>query len=205
MFKRRLPLIVTFLVGVLVIVAEFIPHRPFNQLSGGLEDWFLIISSFAIILGQMSLIKINWLKVKYRAPNWPYFVVTLVSFFVMVLVGIFWGTQESKGLMNGKYEEAVKCFQLSLAQQPDNPDAWVQIGKAYTYRNSLGKAVTAYEQALKLDAGNRVALADLADVYDKRGQSDLSAQMAARLNFGCPRALLVEGLERMRAALTGRE
>ncbi len=26
-----------------------------------------------------------------------------------------------------------------------------------------------------------------------------------RLNFGCPRALLVEGLERMRAALTGRE
>ena len=63
--KRRIPLIITFCVGFIIIISEFIPHKPFGQISGELEIWFLIISGFAILLGQLSLFKVNFLKIKY--------------------------------------------------------------------------------------------------------------------------------------------
>ncbi|MCD4828360.1 MAG: tetratricopeptide repeat protein [Candidatus Cloacimonetes bacterium] len=181
MLKRRIPLLITFFVGVLVLISEFIPHRPFNQIAGGLEDWFLIISGFAIILGQLNLIRVNTLKVKRRVQNWPYFIVTLASFGIMVLAGLFWGTQQSKGLLDGKYEQAIETFELVLQHDPDNVDAWVQIGVASSRRNRLGKAVEAYTRALELDPGKRTALTELAVVYDTRGQPELAEQTRARL------------------------
>ncbi|MDY6914732.1 MAG: hypothetical protein SVM86_00230 [Candidatus Cloacimonadota bacterium] len=106
--NRKLPLIITFLVGIIVIVSEFIPHYPFGLISSELENWFLIISGFAIILGQLSLFKVNILKIKYKKPNWPYSVITLASFIIMVGVGILWGTQDNSGLAgNGQHIVAV--------------------------------------------------------------------------------------------------
>lgn len=101
--KRRLPLIITFVIGFTVIISEFIPHRPFGSISGTLEEWFLIISGFAIILGQLSLFKVNFLKIKFKQENWPYYIVTLASFLIMVSFGVFWGTETSAGIFgNGQ-------------------------------------------------------------------------------------------------------
>jgi len=97
--RRQIPLLITFFVGALIIVSEFIPHKPFNNLSTSLEGWFLIISGFAIILGQLSLFKVNIIKISRKAPNWPYFIIALVSFSVMVICGILWGTQQQPGLI----------------------------------------------------------------------------------------------------------
>ena len=46
--KRNIPLVFAFVAGMLVILAEFIPHRPFNQIVSTLEGWFFIFSGFAI-------------------------------------------------------------------------------------------------------------------------------------------------------------
>lgn len=101
--KRKLPLLITFAVGFIIIISEFIPHKPFGQISGELEIWFLIISGFAILLGQLSLLKVNFFKIKFKQPNWPFFVVTLASFAIMVTVGIFWGTESNHGILgNGE-------------------------------------------------------------------------------------------------------
>ncbi len=97
--KRRIPLLIAFFVGVLVIASEFIPHKPFGSMTGGLEDWFMIIAGFAIILGQMNLIKVHVLKIKFRQPGWQYFIVTIISFAVMVIFGLFWGTEDNAGIL----------------------------------------------------------------------------------------------------------
>ena len=96
--KRKIPLLITFVVGFLIIVSEFIPHKPFGSLSGGLENWFMIVAAFAIILGNMSLLKVSFLKIKYKQPNWQYYIVTIVSFFVMVLAGLIWGNENQSGI-----------------------------------------------------------------------------------------------------------
>ncbi len=97
--KRKIPLLITFTVGIILIISEFIPHKPFGQLSGELEIWFLIISGFAILLGQLSLFKVNILKIKYKQRDWQFYVVTLISFVVMVTLGFLWGTGKSAGML----------------------------------------------------------------------------------------------------------
>ena len=97
--KRFLPLLITFLVGMVVFCSEFIPHKPFNTVNDGLQNWFMIISGFAIILGQMSLLKINTMKVVDKTENWQYYLAGLVAFTVMVLSGFLWGIKDYAGVM----------------------------------------------------------------------------------------------------------
>jgi len=97
--KRNLPLIFAFISGILVVISEFIPHRPFSQMVTTLQDWFMIISGFAIILGQISLFQANLAKIKERRSGWYFYLAGLISFTLMLLIGLLWGTQEYKGLI----------------------------------------------------------------------------------------------------------
>ncbi len=97
--KRTLPLIITFFVGMLIIFSEFIPHPPFNTIRTSLENWFMIIAGFAILLGQISLLTMTFLKIKHKKDNWQYYIITIVSFFVMVIIGLLWGTEKQAGML----------------------------------------------------------------------------------------------------------
>lgn len=97
--KSNLPLILAFVSGLLIIVAAFIPHKPFGMLEETLTNWFMIISSFAILLGQFSLIQVNANRVAQRSPNWQYYLAGLISFAVMVSMGLLWGMEKTPGLL----------------------------------------------------------------------------------------------------------
>ncbi len=97
--KKNVPLIIAFASGLLILIAGFIPHKPFGMLEETLTNWFMIISSFAILLGQISLIQANVAKVADKAPNWPYHLAGLISFAVMVTVGILWGMEQTSGVL----------------------------------------------------------------------------------------------------------
>lgn len=101
--KRFLPLLITFIVGIIVLSSEFIPHKPFSSINEVLENWFLIIAGFAIILGQLSLLRVNSIRVSEKTENWQYYLAGLISFAVMLLCGVLWGTQDTAGLLgNGE-------------------------------------------------------------------------------------------------------
>ena len=106
--KRTIPLIITFIVGLIVISSEFIPHRPFSMINSTLENWYLSISGFAIVLGLMSLVQVNSSKVYHKAENWQYSLASLVSLVVIVIVGVLWGMEDQRGILgNG---EAISAF-----------------------------------------------------------------------------------------------
>jgi hypothetical protein len=96
--RRNLPLFFAFFCGVLVIVSEFIPHRPFSMMIDTLQNWFMIISGFAILLGQISLFQSNLSRIKGKESGWVFYLAGLISFCLMFLVGILWGTQEYAGI-----------------------------------------------------------------------------------------------------------
>ncbi len=96
--KRSLPLFFAFIVGLIVILSEFIPHTPFNQIISTLENWFMIISGFAIVLGQISLIRVNTHKIANKTENWQYSIVTMISFTVMLILGLLWGMRDAAGI-----------------------------------------------------------------------------------------------------------
>ena len=97
--KYKLPLLIAFCAGILMILAEFIPHRPFSLVSGTIEIWFMIIAGFAILLGQISLLKMNLIKVTSKSKDWHYHLATIISFTIMFFFGILFGMQRQGGLL----------------------------------------------------------------------------------------------------------
>ena len=91
--RRQVPLIITFVVGILIVAQYFIPHWPFNQLFDTLNTWYMIVLFFAVTLGVGNLIKLHTRKVRKRTPGWGYSVVLVVSLITMSTAGIGWGLE----------------------------------------------------------------------------------------------------------------
>jgi uncharacterized membrane protein YozB (DUF420 family) len=87
--KRRIPLLLTTLVGVIFVVQFFVPHKPFSDMQGLLSDWVQIIAAFAIWLGALNLMRVSAENVQRRERNWPYAAIIIASFLAISVVGFF--------------------------------------------------------------------------------------------------------------------
>jgi hypothetical protein len=87
--KRTVPILITIVVGWVLIVADFIPHRPFGNLGDSFSLYFDIIAVFAFILGGGNLCRVHLTKVNKKRKDWPFSIVTLAGFAVMLAAGLF--------------------------------------------------------------------------------------------------------------------
>lgn len=87
--KRTIPLLITAIVGVLLIVAYYVPHSPFDVIEQRIPDFFNIIAAFAFVLGGGNLLRVHLNKISRRDHEWLYSVVTVAGFLVMLLAGLF--------------------------------------------------------------------------------------------------------------------
>lgn len=97
--KKKIPLFLTLITGLIIIISEFIPAQPFPRVSTNLETWVMIVAGFSMLLGLLSLFKVNIMKVKYKVANWQYSIITLISCAVMIILGLLWGTDQQVGLL----------------------------------------------------------------------------------------------------------
>ncbi len=91
-----IPLIITFLAGMIMILQFFIPHRPFGELGANLQEWFFIVASAAIFLGALNLMHVHIRKIRLRLRNWKYSPVTLIGFLAMFVTGLLFGLTEGR-------------------------------------------------------------------------------------------------------------
>jgi hypothetical protein len=85
--KRTVPLFITGLVGLVLIVAFFVP--PIVEWREDANIWFDILAAIAFILGGGNLLKQNLKKMSDRRPGWGYAAVTVITFLAMLYVGVF--------------------------------------------------------------------------------------------------------------------
>lgn len=91
--RREIPLAITFVVGVVYVIAYFIPHYPFDRFEAWFTDWFSIVAAFAIWLGALNLMKISFIKIFRKKSDWIYSVLIILSFLLMVGFGFFGGQE----------------------------------------------------------------------------------------------------------------
>lgn len=91
--RREVPLIITGFVGIVLVVAYFIPHAPFNGLDDLFSDWFFILAACAIWLGALNLLKLSFIKVWRKKKDWPYSVIIIVTWFAMAIAGFYGGRE----------------------------------------------------------------------------------------------------------------
>lgn len=86
--QRKIPLAITFIMGVLMTIQFFIPHRLSQDFFTFTQKWLIAIVSFAVILAVGSLVTTHTEKIKRKREGWYYSIVTLASLVVMSIVGI---------------------------------------------------------------------------------------------------------------------
>lgn len=86
--RREIPLFITFIVGTVLVVAMFIPHKPFPELDSEFSKWFDIIAVFAFILGGGNLIKVHVDRITRDHPDKFYSFVTIIGFLFMLIIGL---------------------------------------------------------------------------------------------------------------------
>lgn len=86
--RRTIPLFITFIVGLTLILAVFIPPEPFDTMNREFSVYFDIIAVFAFVLGGGNLLRLHGDRVYRRGKDWKFSIVTLTGFTLTLVVGL---------------------------------------------------------------------------------------------------------------------
>ena len=92
--KKTVPLIITFLAGLYMIVAYFVPHPAVANSAQQMQGWEIIIVAFTLVLGIGNLVQVHYGKVRGRRPGWFHSAALLACLAVMAAIGTVWGVAE---------------------------------------------------------------------------------------------------------------
>ncbi|MAJ45353.1 MAG: hypothetical protein CMF96_11515 [Candidatus Marinimicrobia bacterium] len=88
--KRIIPLLIVISIGSLTLFGHFINIESIQDfVNNDSTQWFDIISSFAIFLGSLNLIKMQSLNIIKKRKNWQYSILTILSFIFVIFAGFF--------------------------------------------------------------------------------------------------------------------
>lgn len=87
--RTSVPVAVAFFAGLIMVVSFFFDTDTFI---GGMKDefliWLTIVGGFTLLLGVVSITRVNWAAVKQRKEGWIYKLITLISIFIMAIPSV---------------------------------------------------------------------------------------------------------------------
>lgn len=92
--KKELPLAIAFLSGFVMIFAFFVPQKDVVQFSQDLLSWVTIVGGFTLLLGIVSIMRVNLNVVKKREKDFVFKILLIFSLLIMSLSGVLFGTEE---------------------------------------------------------------------------------------------------------------
>ncbi|MEE3301627.1 MAG: hypothetical protein VX176_00995 [Candidatus Neomarinimicrobiota bacterium] len=134
-WKRYIPIAIVGFFGSLTLFGWFIENEGIKAfIDDDATQWYDIIASFAIFLGALNLLKLQFLKVLKRQSGWQYSVVAIVSFFIVFVMGFFMRGSfvvdipntdvQSTYFTQGAAEEAVNQLKDSGVAASITPAQW---------------------------------------------------------------------------------
>ena len=85
--KTAAPVAIAFLSGTILVISFFFNEEEtvIGGLSQELLNWVIIVGGFTLLLGLVSITRVNWTAVKRRQEGWIYKVFTLLAIFVTAI------------------------------------------------------------------------------------------------------------------------
>lgn len=91
--KREIPLAIVLVLGIIMIFQYFIPSAPSQKFFEYVQDFLRVAGVPALVLGVVSITLVHWNKIKRKAPNWQYSIVTIFALYATAIIGFSWGTE----------------------------------------------------------------------------------------------------------------
>jgi len=90
--KKRIPLILIFVAGLLGVISFVIPHPSYQVYDEWMRnDLLRVLSAFAVVLALGSLLRVHFDKIRRKRRNWQYSWLLLVAFGGSAIIGLFGG------------------------------------------------------------------------------------------------------------------
>jgi len=91
--RRTIPIIITFLVGMIMIGQWFLQVASISELATSIQQWGIILAAFSMGLGSVNIIIRNVRRIRRReGTDWLYAIWLLFIFFLFSIVGIGFGS-----------------------------------------------------------------------------------------------------------------
>lgn len=86
------------------------------------------------------------------------------------------GEQTAQADHSEQFHRMIDALKSKVAENPDNIDAWVQLGNIYFDDHQFNKAVHAYEKALEIEPDNADVLTDLGVMHRRDGHPEKAVE-----------------------------
>ncbi len=87
--KTTVPVLVAFLSGLILVVSFFFDDKNWLGLLGQeLKIWLTIVGGFTLLLGVVSITRVNWSAVKRKKEGWKFKILTLIAIFAMAIPSV---------------------------------------------------------------------------------------------------------------------
>ena len=111
-WKRQIPIAIVALVGTLTLFGWFTDQPDIKSfVDDDATQWYDILASFAIFLGALNLLKLQFQKIIKRKNGWQYSIFAIAGFLIAFTAGF---------LMRGAYT-------VNVNSAGDNPQAVAQV------------------------------------------------------------------------------
>lgn len=91
MVRKELPLALTFITGMIFILANYLTPATFVQVNKDMTTWFQLVTALFCGLGVVNLVRINSKKISQKRDGWVYSVTLLVSMFGFMAIALYVG------------------------------------------------------------------------------------------------------------------
>jgi len=90
LLKRYIPIAIVAFFGALTLSAWFIDNETIETFANDdATQFFDIIAAFAVFLGALNLLKMQFIKVLKKQSGWIYSAIAIASFFFAFIIGFF--------------------------------------------------------------------------------------------------------------------
>ncbi|MEP0813348.1 MAG: hypothetical protein HRF49_01610 [bacterium] len=93
--KKNIPVTIAFLIGIVMILQNYIPSKESQEFAKDMNIWVEIIAAFALLIGVQSLIHNHLGKIKRRQAGYGFSWVVILSLVIMTLAGLIGGGVEN--------------------------------------------------------------------------------------------------------------
>jgi hypothetical protein len=90
-YKRTIPLIIVFIMGLLAFTQEYVPHPVSGQFREQMTTWFRIIGGFGLFVGAYSLLHMHYSRIRRKQAGWAYSGFVFFGAMAMIILGLYNG------------------------------------------------------------------------------------------------------------------
>ena len=88
-YKRTIPLILVFVLGICAFVQNYVPHPFSDEFLKTITDWFRIIGGFALFIGAYSLLHMHVSRIRRHQAGWAYSAFVFLGASAMIVLGLW--------------------------------------------------------------------------------------------------------------------